>query len=83
MTSHEVFWSYGHAARTVVLNPADGEAVVASAGITIAVNVIDIPVIRIHAGMIYPSKKSVDSAKFWSRLRAVAIGHDDSTGHPI
>src|SRR6266436_7426798 len=43
LTCHEVFWSDSHTASSIVLDSADGEAVVAGAGITIAVNVIDTP----------------------------------------
>src|SRR6478672_10024858 len=40
LTCHEVFRSYSHAADSVVLDPADREAVVASSCITITVNVV-------------------------------------------
>ena len=68
LTSHEVFWSHGHAADSVVLDPADGEAVIARAGITIAVNIIDIPVVWIYGGVVHPAEESIDGTELGSWL---------------
>src|SRR5262249_27772747 len=83
LTCYEIFRSYSDAAPSVVLDAADGEAVVARPGIAIAIKVIDISVIRIHTGVIHPPKAGVKGAKICSRLRTVGIGHDDPTSHPI
>ncbi len=83
LTCHEVFRSYSHAASSVVLDSADGEAIVASAGITIAINVVDIPVIWINSRVVDTAKESVDRAELGSWLCAIGIGHDDPTGHTV
>jgi hypothetical protein len=79
----EVFWSYSNAAPSVVLDSADSEAVIAGARITITVNVVDIPVTRIYSRMINPAKEGVDGAELGSWLRAIGVGHDDPTDHPV
>ena len=62
-------FAYSHAASSVVLDSADGEAIVAGACITIAVNVVDIPVVWIHSRVVDTAKKSVDGAELGSWLR--------------
>ena len=83
MTRHEVFWPYSHTAPAVILDSADGEAVVAGARVTIAVGVIDIPVIGIYGGVVHSAKKSIHSTELWSWLSTIAIGHDNPTGHSV
>ena len=78
-----VFRSYSHAACSVILNSANGEAIVASAGITIAVSIVDIAVIRIDTGMIHSAKEGVNRTELWGWLSTIGISHDDSTGHAI
>ena len=83
LTCDEVFRSYSHAASSVVLDSADGEAIIASAGITIAINVVNIPVIWIYSRVVDAAKKSVDRTELGSWLRAIGIRHDDPTGHAV
>lgn len=52
LTCHEVFWPNSHTTTSVILDSANGEAVVTGAGITIAVNVIVIPVIWIYRSVV-------------------------------
>lgn len=77
-----MFWSYSHTTAAVVLDSADGEAVVTGANIAIAVNIVDIPVIWIYGSVVHSAKKSIHGTELGSWLRTIPIGHYDSTGHP-
>src|SRR5262245_61862552 len=83
LTGHEVFWSHSDAAHAVVLDPANGEAIVAGASVATAVNVINVTVVWIYRGVVDAAEQSVHSAKLGSWLSAIAVAYDDSTARPV
>jgi hypothetical protein len=78
-----MLWTDGHSSSSIVLDPPDREAIVASACIATAVNVIDVAVVWIYRCVIHTAKKSVHGPELGSWLGAVAISNDDTTGHSI
>ena len=68
LTCYKIFWTYGHAAHSVVLDPANCEAVVASPRVAIPINVIDISVIWVYSRVVNSAKQSVDGAELGSWL---------------
>src|SRR5712692_11275995 len=66
-----------YAPYSIVLNPPDGQPVIAGAGVAIAIDVVDVSRGGIHGGMEDSSEESVDRAELGRRLGAVGVGHDD------
>jgi len=64
LTCYKIFWTYGHAAHSVVFDPANCEAVrFASPRVAIPINVIHISVIWVYSRVVNSAKQSVDGAE--------------------